>query len=194
MINSTQHAEEVLGNQLTFVQAEDGTVYVPLKRLCESLGIDYEGQRSKVRNSEELHTELLSVPGVDGRHRKMLCLPVDAIGDWASTIDPGTLRPEVVVVLKGYLEEPDESMRADESKTERDTEKERIEGVYDSLHDMACFLNKLSYWIEEMMKCRYYFPGAKCWESFKRRGSEVCQAYTKQRSSYASNSGRRTAL
>ena len=70
MINSAKHAEQVLGNQLTFVQAEDGTVYVPLKRLCETLKIDYEGQRSKVRNSEELHAELLSVPGTDGRKPK----------------------------------------------------------------------------------------------------------------------------
>ena len=44
----------------------------------------------------------------------MLCLPVEAIGDWASTIDPGTLRPEVVVALKGYLEEPDEVSAASE--------------------------------------------------------------------------------
>jgi len=104
MINSAKHAEQVLGNQLTFHQAEDGTVYVPLKRLCEPLKIDYEGQRSKVRNNEELHTELLSVPGTDGRSRKVLCLPLEAIGDWAYTIGSGTLRPEVVVALKGYLE------------------------------------------------------------------------------------------
>ena len=91
MTISMQHAEEVLGNQLTFVQVEDGGVYVPLKRLCESLRIDYEGQRSKVRNSEVLKAELVSVPGTDGRHRKMLCLPVGAVGDWASTIDPSTL-------------------------------------------------------------------------------------------------------
>jgi hypothetical protein len=104
MTISNQPAEEVLGNQLAFVQAEDGTTYVPLKRLCESLGIDYEGQRSKVRNNEELHTELVSVPGTDVRSRKVLCLPLEAIGDWAYTIGSGTLRPEVVVALKGYLE------------------------------------------------------------------------------------------
>jgi hypothetical protein len=110
MINSTQHAGGGLGNQLAFVQDEDGAVYVPLKRLCESLKIDYEKQRSKVRNSEELHAELLSVPGTDGRHRKMLCLPLEAIGDWASTIDPNTLRPEVVEALTDLLDESDEDL------------------------------------------------------------------------------------
>ncbi len=159
MINSTQHAGGGLGNQLTFVQDEDGAVYVPLKRLCESLKIDYEGQRSKVRNSEVLNAELRSVPGTDGKQRKMLCLPLEAIGDWASTINPSTLRPEVVEALTELVEEPDESLRADESQTEGDTEKERIEGVYDSLHNMACFLNEISTWIKKMMKCRDYFPG-----------------------------------
>jgi hypothetical protein len=116
MINSAKLAEQVLGNQLTFVQAEDGTVYVPLKRLCETLKIDYEGQRSKVRNNEELHTELLSVPGTDGRSRKVLCLPLEAIGDWASTIDPRTLKPEVVEALTDLLEECDEVSAASESR------------------------------------------------------------------------------
>jgi hypothetical protein len=114
MINSTQHAGGGLGSQLTFVQDEDGTTYVPLKRLCESLGIDYKGQRSKVRNSEVLNAELLSVPGPDGRRRKMLCLPADAIGDWASTIDHNTLRAEVVEALRGYIKEPDEVSAAPE--------------------------------------------------------------------------------
>jgi hypothetical protein len=118
MIISTEHAGGALGNQLTFVQAEDGTFYVPLKRLCETLKIDYEGQRSKVSNSEELHTELLSVPGTDGRKRKMLCLPADAVGDWASTIDPRTLKPEVVEALSGYLEEPDETLQGCEETSD----------------------------------------------------------------------------
>jgi hypothetical protein len=77
--------------------------------------LKYEGQRSKVRNSEELHTELLSVPGTDGRKRKMLCLPLEAIGDWASTIDPGTLRPEVVEALTDLLEESEEGLENPET-------------------------------------------------------------------------------
>jgi hypothetical protein len=120
MIDSTQHAGGGLGNQLTSVQAEDGTVYVPLKRLCESLGIDYERQRSKVRNSQVLNAALVSVPGTDGRHRKMLCLPLEDVGAWASTIDPGTLRPEVVEALRGYLEEPDEALEGGEAQGEAD--------------------------------------------------------------------------
>jgi hypothetical protein len=116
MINSTEHAEAGLGKQLTFVQAEDGTFYVPLKRLCKTLKIDYEGQRSKVRNSEELHAELVSVPGTDWRHRKMLCLPLEAIGAWASTIDATTLQPEVIEALMSYLEEPEEVSAAPETR------------------------------------------------------------------------------
>ena len=69
------------------------------------------------------------------------------------------MKPEVLEALTDLLEESDESLRADESQTEGDTEKERIEGAYDSLHNMACFLNEFSTWIEKMMKCRDYFPG-----------------------------------
>ncbi|MGO9571032.1 MAG: phage antirepressor N-terminal domain-containing protein [Desulfomonilaceae bacterium] len=115
MTISNQPAEEVLGNQLTFTQVEDGTVYVPLKSLCESLRIDYEKQRSKVRNSKDLQAELVSVPGTDGRHRKMLCLPLEAIGEWASTIAPSAVPPEVKEGLMSYLEEPDEALEAHET-------------------------------------------------------------------------------
>jgi hypothetical protein len=42
MTNSTLRAEGVLGNEITYVQRDDGTVYVSLKSLCRCLGIDHD--------------------------------------------------------------------------------------------------------------------------------------------------------
>ncbi|MGO9568940.1 MAG: phage antirepressor N-terminal domain-containing protein [Desulfomonilaceae bacterium] len=159
MINSTGSAVEIIGKEITGVRTHDGPIYVPLKALCAFLGINYDRQRSKMSNGSAFFPELVPIQGKDGRKRQMLCLPLGAIGDWAATIDPDTVRPGALEALRDFQEQPDKSLRADESQTEGDREKERIEGVYDSLHNMACFRNEFSTWIEKMMKCRDYFPG-----------------------------------
>jgi hypothetical protein len=158
MINSTQPAEEHLGNQLTFVQSRDGTVHVPLKSLCEFLGIDYDRQRSKVRNSKQLKAELMPVRGTDGRHRKALCLPLAAIGDWASTIDPNTVQPEALEKLRGYLEEADEvsegpenqGATADPEMAEITTEENRKKLAFNCIGSLNWFLDGFLLWASEV--------------------------------------------
>ncbi len=145
MINSTQQAVDFLGHQINCVPDAYGTPHVPLKSLCDILGIDHDRQRRKIKGNGLFNRKIVCVKGMDGRHRNMLCLPLSRIRDWASTIDPTTLSPEVAEALTDLLEEPNESLTADGSQTEGDTEKERIKGVYDSLHNMACFLNEFRY-------------------------------------------------
>jgi hypothetical protein len=158
MIISTEHAVDFLGSQLTFVQVSDGTTYAPLKRLCESLGIDYEGQKRKVRNNPALNTELISVPGPDGRHRMTLCLAVADVGEWASTIDPNAVPPGVLEKLGGYLEGSDEvsedsenqGATADPEIAEITGEEDRKEGVYNCLGNLNWFLDAFLLWAREM--------------------------------------------
>jgi len=168
MMNSTKHAEEVLGNKLTFVQDGYGTTYVPLKRLCESLGIDYERQRSKARNGKQPKAKLMPVTGTDGRHRNMPCLPLAEIGDWASAIDPNTVPPEVLEELRGYLEEPDEVSQvpedqgasADPGMAEITSDEDRKERVYNCLGNLNWFLDAFLLWAREMAdNDGDYFPG-----------------------------------
>jgi hypothetical protein len=168
MIISTEHAGVVFGNQRTFVQAGNGTVYVPLKSLCETLKIDYEKQRRKVRNNQTLTAEQLFVKGTDGRLRKMLCLPMAAVGDWASTIDPDTVRPEVLEAFEGYLKDSDVSSEDRENEVAADdpemaevtAEEDRKERVYNCLGNLNWFLDAFLLWASEMTdNDGDYFPG-----------------------------------
>jgi hypothetical protein len=167
MIISTEHAVDFLGSELTFVQISDGTTYVPLKMLCESLEIDYEGQRRKVRNNPALNTEVMSVPGTDGRHRMTLCLAVADVGEWASTIDPDAVRQEVLEALEGHLKEPDASSggnedqegTADSGIAEITPEEDRKKGVYNCLGNLNWFLDAFLLWAREMADNNGdYFP------------------------------------
>jgi hypothetical protein len=119
MKTSKENAGGFLGNEITFVQDQDGNIHVPLKRLCEAMEIGYEEQRSKVR-SDDLGAELMLVPGEDGRHRKMLCLPIEEVGNWASTIDPETLSPEVRKAISELQEEASEDEEECEGLVDED--------------------------------------------------------------------------
>ncbi len=110
-MNSTQQAVDFLGNQIDTVLDADGAPYVPLKWLCEILGIDDKRQRREVKDSGVYNWKMLSVKGADGRHRKMLCLPVKQACLWFYIINPNTVRPEIKERLLEYKEESTTALR-----------------------------------------------------------------------------------
>lgn len=159
MINTIGSTVQIIGKEVTGVGTLDGPIYVPLKALCVFLGVNYDRQRSKIRNGSAFIPELVPIQGKDCRRRKMLCLRLEQIGDWASTIDPDTVRLDALEVLRSCLELPEESLWTDESQAIGNAPEERIERAYDCLQDMACLLYEFSSWIEEMRKYGNYFPG-----------------------------------
>lgn len=69
---------------------ENGEVYVPIKPICEALGIDVESQRSKIQSDETLSSTavLSTVVAADSKDREMYCLPLRYIYGWLFTINP----------------------------------------------------------------------------------------------------------
>ncbi len=105
MTNSTQPAVDFLGHQINCIQDADGSPYVPLRWLCEILGIDDKRQRREVKDSGVYDWKMLSVKGANGRHRKTLCLPVKQACLWFYMVNPNTVRPEIKGRLLEYQEE-----------------------------------------------------------------------------------------
>lgn len=168
MIISTENVGIVFGNQPTFVQAGNGTVYVPLKSLCETLKIDYEKQRRRVRNNKTLTAELLFVSGTDRKLRKTLCLPMAAVGDWVSTIDPDAVPPEVLEAIENYLWKSEVGLEDRENQGTADdpgmadinTEEDRQKRVQDCLGNLNWFLDAFLLWARELADNNGdYFPG-----------------------------------
>ncbi len=109
-MNSTQQAVDFLGHQINCVQDADGTPYVPLKWLCEILGIDDRRQRRDVKDSGVYDWKMLSVKGADGRHRNMFCLPLKKMDSWMRRADPDKVRPEMIQKLLEYRDESETAM------------------------------------------------------------------------------------
>lgn len=84
-------------NDIDIVAVEkDGETYLPIKPICEAIGIESEPQRIKIQDDEILSsTATLSVAvGADGKDREMLCLPVRYIFGWLFTINPKNVKKE----------------------------------------------------------------------------------------------------
>jgi hypothetical protein len=105
MTTNQQHAVDFLGYSITTVHDDDGNAYVPLKRLCEILGIDHKWQMKKVKSQEIYDGRVFSVPGKDGIHRKMFCLPLEKMYFWMFLVNASTVRPEIIEKLLDYQEE-----------------------------------------------------------------------------------------
>ncbi len=111
MTNSTNQSVDFLGHQINCIQDADGSPYVPLRWLCEILGIDDKRQRREVKDNGVYDWKMLSVKGADERHRKMLCLPVKQACLWFYIVNPNTVRPEMKDRLMEYQEESTTALR-----------------------------------------------------------------------------------
>ena len=76
-------------DEVTAVRLEDGRVFVPLRPLCELIGVAWPGQFERIRRDPILSDEARAVSVTltarkDGRPQtiEMLCLPLDLLNGW----------------------------------------------------------------------------------------------------------------
>ena len=79
-----------INNQLIVVIEEsDKNKLVPIKPICDALGIDSKAQRNKIERDEILSSVkvITTSTGADGKQYEMFCLPLKFIFGWLFTID-----------------------------------------------------------------------------------------------------------
>ena len=69
---------------------ENGETYVPVKPICEAIGIDAKAQRDKINEHPILNSVgvLSTSTGSDGKQYEMFCLPLKYVYGWLFTINP----------------------------------------------------------------------------------------------------------
>lgn len=80
------------GETFELALADDRKLYLPLRRLCEALGIDYSSQRKRVLRDETIADALVTLPMPtpyqDGvRVQDVSCLWLNRLPYWLGTID-----------------------------------------------------------------------------------------------------------
>lgn len=84
-------------NGIDIVAVEkDGDTYLPVKPICNAIGIAFPAQCEKIKNDEILSSAvMLSVTtGADGKQYEMLCLPIRYVFGWLFLVNPKNVSAE----------------------------------------------------------------------------------------------------
>lgn len=90
----------------------EGDVFVPLKPICEAIGIDWERQRKTINEHPVLKEvpSLQAVPSAGGM-QEMLCLPLDFIPGWLFMINANAVNEAAKPMLIAYQRECYKALR-----------------------------------------------------------------------------------
>lgn len=86
---------------------EQGEVLIPIRPICDALGVSYQGQISKAKDDAILSPtlKLSFTVGADGKQREMMCLPLQYIFGWLFTINPGNVDERAKEAVIRYKKE-----------------------------------------------------------------------------------------
>lgn len=84
-------------NNVEIVIVKNGKQLVPIKPICEALGVDYSGQLQKLKSDDFLSSTMGLSPtvGSDKKEREMVCIELEFVFGWLFTINPKNVKPEV---------------------------------------------------------------------------------------------------
>lgn len=102
------------GDQILGVKVDENgqeTVYVPVKRMCENLGLDFASQRKHILRKTVLKkgVVIMTIPikGIDGviQPQEMFCLRYDRVPYWLAIVNEDRVKDECRHKLIKYQEE-----------------------------------------------------------------------------------------
>lgn len=94
-------------DEITAVRLEDGRVFVPVRPLCDRLGVDWSAQRRRINRDAVLSEESkgVAVTATPGGQQEMMCLPLDYISGWLFGINADRVNSDVRDRLIRYQRE-----------------------------------------------------------------------------------------
>ncbi len=98
------------GDEILAVRIEDGTVFIPVRPICDLLGVDWSAQRRRINRDPVLSEEMQSVvvTATDSYrtiNRDVLSLPLDYVSGFLFGIDANRVKPEIKERLIQYQRE-----------------------------------------------------------------------------------------
>jgi hypothetical protein len=106
-----QKAVDFYGDEIVAVRTEDGQIMVPIRPICDLLGINWDGQRQRIGRDSILSAESANCTVIttaqDGTEqgRAMTCLPLDYIAGFLFGISENRVKPQLKPQLERYKRE-----------------------------------------------------------------------------------------
>jgi hypothetical protein len=103
---STQTRTVAVINHSKILVIENGQKLVPIKPICQALGVDFANQKVKIEEDQILgSTVVLSTTvAADGKQREMFCIPFKYVFGWLFTINPSNVKEEARAAVIQYKE------------------------------------------------------------------------------------------
>lgn len=104
---SKQKISIVNGVDIVAEVTENGQVYIPVKPICQAIGVDPEAQRQRINRHYILSSTAFTLKAVaaDDKDREMLCLPLEFVYGWLFTIDANLVAESRREQVAGYQRE-----------------------------------------------------------------------------------------
>lgn len=106
MVPIEQRDIDFQGTTLSAVRDRDGIIWVPLRRLCEAIGLNYAGQYTKAKEDRVLsrHIAMIEIPDSYERLQETVCLDLAFVRGWLFGINANKVKADVREVLERYQE------------------------------------------------------------------------------------------
>ncbi|WP_446787445.1 phage antirepressor N-terminal domain-containing protein [Macellibacteroides fermentans] len=91
-------------NSVAIVAGNDPKKLVPIKPICDALGIDFPNQFRKIKEDEDLNSTVVlsTMVASDGKDREMACLPIEFVFGWLFTINPKNVKEDARESVRKY--------------------------------------------------------------------------------------------
>lgn len=86
----------IVNNQKIQVILDNGAEYVPIRPICDALGIEFSSQSKRIKRDQILSSTVVTMTtvGADEKNREMTVLPLRFIFGWLFTIDSNLVKEE----------------------------------------------------------------------------------------------------
>lgn len=91
-----QFITTINGIEIAAVRDGNHNFFVPVKPICDAVGVNYESQYAKLKEHEILAPTIVlsAMVAADGKEREMVCLPLEFVYGWIFTINTKNVSKE----------------------------------------------------------------------------------------------------
>lgn len=95
------------GVEIFAVIDENNQTLVPIRPICEAIGVSFQGQHNRLKEDPLLAStvNLRLMVGADGKKREMVCLPIKYVYGWIFRIDSRNVSEDARESVQKYQKE-----------------------------------------------------------------------------------------
>ena len=103
LVVADQRRVDLLGDEVLATRVEDGTIYLPVRALCDSLGLDRAAQVRRIKRDEAMQDDLQELAvATEGGVQTLQFLRLETVPYWLSGVSVSRVKPELRDKLLAY--------------------------------------------------------------------------------------------